>query len=401
MAMENKEKKLNIMFASHTYIGGPFMVGSHHLARELSNRGHRILHLSTSITPAHLLHMKRKTIADRFKHWWKIKGQGEPVINCVPFTWIPWKLAGRVFQRTGSNWFVKLIAFPTLAKLLKVHQFYEVDLLLIDQPYFAGIERYMNAKVILYRPTDNYKDMFGDKTVEAAEKEIVSKAHGIVATSSPVYQNIRKYKPELPAMIIENGVEYAHFSQFNEEPEELLAIPKPRAIYIGAIDDRLDLGAIKHLAEARQDLSLIIIGPHTPTSHLSFPSNVHFLGAIAYSRLPSFLHHVNLALLPMSDHAANSGRSPMKLYEYAAAGLPTVVTATPELQRRGEEFLYFYKGIPAFIEQVNLVLDKLSRNVISNTKISEGARQHSWEAKAEQIILFSNGLRMEEGVVEI
>ncbi|BBI31808.1 glycosyltransferase [Cohnella abietis] len=392
--MESKEKPLNIMFVSHTYIGGSFVVGSHHLARELLSLGHRVLHLSTSITPIHLLQMKKKSVSDRFKQWININKQdkNDQIIHCVPFSWVPWKLAGRIFQKTGINWFVRCIAFPSVTRMLANHRFTEVDLLLIDQPYFVGIERYIKAKVIVYRPTDNYKDILDDQTVESAEKEIVSRAHGIVATSDPVFQNIQKYKPELPGIVMENGVEFEHFSTAGAEPEELMHIPWPRAIYIGAVDNRLDMEAIKQLAEARKDLSIIVIGPHLPSSSLSTSPNVHMLGAKPYSQLPAFLHHATLALLPMSNHAANAGRSPMKLYEYAAAGLPTVVTATPELLRRTDHFLYFYKDKQEFIAQVNDVLKKLANNEISKSKIIHEARKQSWEAKAEQLLAFGSSL---------
>lgn len=396
--MEKREKPLNIMFVSHTYIGGPFVVGSHHLAREFSKRGHRVLHLSTSVTPLHLLQMYKKSVKSRFKHWLNTgKTAGEQsIIHCVPFTWVPWKLAGNLLRRRGRNWFVSFTAFPSLSKMFKLHRFQDVDLLFIDQPCFAGIDRYLNAKAIVYRPTDNYADMLGDGTVEWAEKDIVGRAHGIVATSGPVYQNIRKYRPELPGMILENGVEFEHFAKSCEEPTELKDIPRPRAIYIGAVDDRLDLDAIRELAVARPELSVIIIGPHTTSKSTATLSNLFFMGAHPYASLPSFLHHADLALLPMSDHAANAGRSPMKLYEYAAAGLPTVVTATAELLRRTEDFLFFYKEKHEFIEQVDEVLRKIATNGIVKERIIEAARMQSWEAKAELLLTFGLSLANEE-----
>ncbi|WP_239618813.1 glycosyltransferase [Cohnella mopanensis] len=393
---ESSEKKLNIMFASHTYIGGPFVVGSHHLAREFAQLGHRVMHVSTSITPLHLLQLRQPTVLSRFRQWLNIKKQEGPVINCVPFSWIPWQIAGRWFRKSRNNWFVRFTAFPKLSKLLDFHRFTEIDLLLIDQPVFAGIQHYLKAKVILYRPTDIYKDMQGDRTVEAAERDIVSQVHGVVATSDPVYQNIRKWNPELPGMVMENGVEFSHFSNPGDEPEELIGIPRPRAIYIGAVDSRLDLEAIKSLAEARRDLSIVIIGPRPRFALPSFGSNVYLLGAKPYSRLPAFLHQSDLALLPLSGHAANAGRSPMKLYEYAAAGLPTVVTATPELLRRDEHFLYFYKDKQEFIDQVNHLLEQLNRNEISKAEIVEAASKQSWETKAEQMLVF--GLNLIERV---
>ncbi|MBB6671727.1 glycosyltransferase [Cohnella nanjingensis] len=381
---------MNIMFVSHTYIGGPFVVGSHHLARELSQMGHRVLHLSTSVTPAHLLKMKQQTIVDRFKQWRNSRTRDEGIIHCVPLSLVPWNIAGRVYQRTGKNLFVQSIAFPNVSRLLDFHGFSDVDLLLIDQPCFVGIEKYVNAKVVIYRPTDNYKDMSGDRTVETAEKEIISRAHGMVATSEPVLLNVRRHKRDVPAIVMENGVEFAHFTQAGREPDELKRIPGPRAIYVGAVDERLDLASIRHLAASRPSLSIIVIGPYVPSSieSFAFTDNVYFLGSKPYASLPAFLHRADLALLPLSDHKANGGRSPMKLYEYAAAGLPTVVRETPELARRGEEFLYFYQDERGLVSQVDDLLRKLHADEVPKNRIVEAARKQSWKAKAQQIIEF-------------
>lgn len=389
-SMTSLAKKLKIMFVSHTYIGGPFVVGSHHLARELSEMGHRVLHLSTPVTPAHLLKIKQRTVAERFLQWRRMKTQRGDLIHCVPFSLIPWTFAGRLLRTTGKNWFVKSIAFPRIHKLLDRHQFSDVDLMLIDQPYFAGIEDYVRAKVIIYRPTDNYAEMLGDPTVETAERKMIRKAHGMVATSEPVLAGIRKYEVDIPAMVMENGVEFGHFAGLEDEPEEYKAIPKPRAVYVGAVDKRLDLGAVRTLARARPDLSILIIGPgRSPAGPPSgFPGNVHFLGSKNYASLPAYLHHADVALLPLSDHGANRGRSPMKIYEYAAAGLPIVATETPELLRRGDDFLYFYDTEERFAEKVGQVLEKLGEGEIARESIRNAARKHSWRTKAEQLVEF-------------
>ncbi|GIO10638.1 hypothetical protein J19TS2_01930 [Cohnella xylanilytica] len=387
-------RPLNILFVSHTYIGGPFVVGSHHLAREMSKMGHRVLHLSTSVTPAHLMKMKEPPIKDRLAQWRNIRKQSGRMIHGVPMSLVPWPLASAIYRRTGINLFVRSIAFPSIRKLLGMYRFSEVDLLLIDQPYFAGIEKQLKAKVVIYRPTDNYADMHGDRTVEIAEKEIISRAHGVVATSEPVLANARRHKSDMPAIVLENGVEFAHFERARPEPDDLKEIPGPRAIYAGAVDERFDMAAVKRLAERSPSLSVVVIGPCDPAfvRTQGFPGNVFFLGAKAYDDLPAYLQHADLALLPLSDHKANLGRSPMKLYEYAAAGLPTVVKETPELRRRGEDFLYFYKDADSFAERVGQVLRKLDRGEIARGRIVEAARKQSWRTKAEQIIDFGGRL---------
>ncbi|NMO97554.1 glycosyltransferase [Paenibacillus lemnae] len=375
---------MNIIFASHTYIGGPFVVGSHHLAREMDKLGHHVIHVSTPLSPFHLLKWKDRDIQNRFRIWKGEYSESGPV-NSVPFTMLPWEIAGPFYKKTKRNWML-----PSLRRLMKQHGMDHVDILLMDQPRFVGLDRMLKPKLSIYRPTDIYSKMTGDSVVAAAEAEIMSRVSALVSTSEPVHSELIRHNPDLPSLILENGVEYEHFAAPAEEPEELSAIPGPRAIYIGAIDDRLDLDALRRLAEAKPELSVVIIGPvqESVTRFFKDLSNVYLLGAKPYSAVPAFLQHCDVALLPLSDHPANAGRSPMKLYEYMAAGLPAVVTETPELARRSEPFIYFFKGAEEIAAKVEEALQKSSRK----EEVKQLAARHAWDSKAAQLLTFVENL---------
>jgi glycosyltransferase involved in cell wall biosynthesis len=62
--------------------------------------------------------------------------------------------------------------------------------------------------------------------------------------------------------------------------------------------------------------------------------NLHFLGRRAYGDVPAYLHHANVGLIPFDavNHAELvKSIHPLKLYEYAACGLPIVATEWEEL----------------------------------------------------------------------
>ena len=63
---------MNILFASHTHLQSPFVVGSHHLARQLARQGHNVLHMATPVTPWHLLGHNRA------EGWIRIKRAMKP-----------------------------------------------------------------------------------------------------------------------------------------------------------------------------------------------------------------------------------------------------------------------------------------------------------------------------------
>jgi len=381
---------MNIMFASHTYMGSPFVVGSHHLSREMEKLGHSVIHVSTPLSLFHLLKWKDRDIQARFRILQGKKVDTSAVVNSVPMSLLPWEIAGPIFKKTQKNWML-----PAIKKVMREHEMASVDLLLIDQPRFVGLEKLVSPKVTIYRPTDIYSKMTGDASIATAERTLMSVVDGLVSTSGPVLSELQEYNPAVPTLLLENGVEYEHFSAPAEEPEDLKSIPSPRAVYVGALDERLDLKGLKLLAKEKPNVSLVIIGPVNEETKRDFSefANVHFLGAKKYATVPAYLQHSDVALLPLSNHAANAGRSPMKLYEYAAAGLPVVVTETPELLRRQERFLHFYRDSADLPKQVEAALSAKQDRL----EIREMARSHAWESKVNTLLDFIDKLQVKIG----
>ncbi|MDO3411677.1 glycosyltransferase [Saccharibacillus sp. CPCC 101409] len=376
---------MNIMFASHTYMGSPFVVGSHHLSREMEKLGHSVIHVSTPLSPFHLLKWKDRDIQARFRILQGKKVDTSAVVNSVPMSLLPWEIAGPIFKRTHKNWML-----PSIKKVMREGGMESVDLLLIDQPRFVGLEKLVSPRVTIYRPTDIYSKMTGDASIASAEQTLMSVVDGLVSTSGPVLSELQEYNPAVPTLLLENGVEYDHFSAPVEEPDDLKPIPGPRAVYVGALDERLDLKGLKLLAEQLPEVSLVIIGPVNDETKRDFAqfANVHFLGAKKYATVPGYLQHSDIALLPLSNHAANAGRSPMKLYEYAAAGLPVVVTETPELLRRQERFLHFYRGSEDLPRTVKAALETNPDRIA----IRDMAKKHAWETKVNTLLDFIDNL---------
>lgn len=385
-------KKLKIVFASHTFIGGPFVVGSHHLAREMTRLGHEVLHISTPITPFHYFFSKneinslRKKVSRDSK-----KNRNDFPINYIPFSLVPWKVTRKLYCKFGVNLAITSLSFPSMKKYLDEISFSEPDILLIDQPTFIGIEKFISPKITIYRATDLYTEMTGDQTISIAERDIIGFSDGVIGTSGPVLDYLQKINNRLPNLLIENGVDFEHYTKIEPLPLEFASIPTPRAIYVGAIDDRLDLGAFELLAKEFKNLNIVIIGPDDGSCKriASLYSNIYLLGSKPYTQLPQYLNHSQIALLPLSDHEANKGRSPMKLYEYAASGLPVIVKETPEIMRRNEEFIHTYKDQNSFIELMNKLLADIANNSVRKNDIRDSVHKQSWRFKAQQLLEFS------------
>ncbi len=375
---------MKIVFASHSQFNSRLVVGSHHLARSLGIAGHEVLHISTPITVGHLLQFQHLPYRERFANWRAGGRRVAPgVTDYVPLSLVPWQIARRSVSATRNLFVSSMLAFKAAVRRFG---FGSPDLLLIDEPRMTGIQRLLNPARTYYRATDLYADFKNDPSIKVAERILASEVDGVIGTSGPVLEWLQSLAPGSPSLLMENGVDFRHFSAPRPCPAEYQALPRPRAVYIGALDERFDAKAVQKLAEARPKLTIILIGPPDsplPESLLSL-NNVLLLGSRSYDRIPHYLQHADLGLLPLNDHAANRGRSPMKLYEYASAGLPVVSAATEEVVRRAEPFVFTYGDAGGIAGAVDAAL--ASRD--AGMRARESARARDWEQLTERLLQF-------------
>jgi glycosyltransferase involved in cell wall biosynthesis len=386
--------KMKIVFASHSQFNPRLVVGSHHLARSLGNAGHEVLHISTPITLGHLAQLRHLPYRERFANWRAGGRKVAPgVTDYVPLSLVPWQLARKSVSATCNLFVSSMLAFKATVRRFG---FESPDLLLIDEPRLVGIQRLLNPARTYYRATDLYADFKNDPSIKVAERILAAEVDGVIGTSGPVLEWLQSIAPGSPSLLMENGVDYRHFSAPRTCPAEYQSLPRPRAVYIGALDDRFDSAAVQKLAEARPHVTVILIGPPDsplPESLLSM-SNVLLLGSRSYDRIPFYLQHADVGLLPLNNHAANRGRSPMKLYEYASAGLPVVSAATEEVVRRAEPFVFTYGDAGDIAAAVDAALG--SRD--ARMRAREAARGRDWEQLTESLLRFGSSTRAMEAM---
>jgi UDP-galactopyranose mutase len=133
-----------------------------------------------------------------------------------------------------------------------------------------------------------------------------------------------------------SSVDVAHFAHARElqpDPTDQADIPHPRIGYFGVIDERLDLGLVDQLAEARPDWQFVMVGPiaKIDPAHLPRRSNIHYLGSKTYEQLPAYLAGWDVGFMPFALNDATKFISPTKTPEYLAAGRPVVSTSITDV----------------------------------------------------------------------
>jgi glycosyltransferase involved in cell wall biosynthesis len=117
---------------------------------------------------------------------------------------------------------------------------------------------------------------------------------------------------------------------------------------------------------------------------------VEFVGPVPYAEVPRYLARADAALLPLAEGAeAREFTSPLKLFDYLAAGAPVVAADFPtirEIVRDGENGLLFQPGDAASLAEV---LRRLGAEPELGGRLRQAAlataRDFSWERRAQRL----------------
>jgi glycosyltransferase involved in cell wall biosynthesis len=329
---------MKILFLSHTYWDSIFRVGSHHLAAQMAALGHQIFYVSTPISPLHYL--KYKALKHKIRSAGHVREAAANLNTLVPVTPVP---AGLLFARDADAAFCAGTLRSRRCSLQLRDTF---DLVFIDDPKFAGLLPQLSWRRLIYRPTDVYSKM-GLKNWQKLEGMILRQCDRIIATAEPVAKFLQShFAAAQPAMVQVNGVDAELFSTPQPAPTEYRNNGRKRCVYVGALDFRFDFDALQQLVRSHPQVDFYIIGPCTDDQKQRYSAglpNIIFLGSRTYKSVPAYLQHADVGLLPLSRIPANAGRSPMKIFEYLAAGLPVVALETEELARRNTPRVFRYR----------------------------------------------------------
>jgi glycosyltransferase involved in cell wall biosynthesis len=171
------------------------------------------------------------------------------------------------------------------------------------------------------------------------------------------------------------------------------------AVYVGTLhDERIDIDLVLDLAAARPDLQVALVGPdslsHGSAARLDAAPNVRRLGPRPYEKVPGFLQHADVVLVPHRVNPFTESLDPIKAYEVVAAGTPTVATPVAGFRDLGDPVVV--RDRDGFVDAVSLVLDGPARPVPGpDAAGAEPVRVASWRERAEDLQLVMARARAE------
>ncbi len=177
------------------------------------------------------------------------------------------------------------------------------------------------------------------EVVWSYDEELCRRSDLVVCTADNLRAARAGFNPHV--FHVPNAGDIEHFKQALDPglplPPDAVAHASPRIGVIGIHDERLDVQAIKAIAQADPSWNVLLIGPIRPgdvdEATLATLPNVHLLGRKQVPELPAYVKSLDVALIPYKTMELTRNIFPLKLFEYLAGGVPVIVSGLPELER--------------------------------------------------------------------
>lgn len=256
-------------------------------------------------------------------------------------------------------------------------------------------EKDLGYKIIYDYLDEFHEDISGDLTIqmEVWDKLKELKPALCMATAGRLYDELEKHLGKKQKIVMaRNAVNVKHFD-FEKNvglgvPMDLKGIvekKKPIIGFYGALAPWIDFEMLNKIADKHEEWEFVYLGVdyNGAAIDLEKKKNVHNLGAKNYESLPKYANSFSCAMIPFKRGEIAKATSPVKLFEYMAAGLPTVCTR--DLQEcKGYEFVYMSKDDDEFEENLAKAI-KDHQDFDKRKKLLSQAEENTW-AKRVQVI---------------
>lgn len=253
-------------------------------------------------------------------------------------------------------------------------------------PLVAGFSPLDWAGQTLYFGRDDWASFPGRSDYWPAYREayrrIAKSGQPVAAVSAAIIERIA---PTGPHLVVPNGVEPDEWlTPLPDAPPWLEAIPAPRAVYVGTLDTRIDVDAIGLLARARPEVSIVLVGP-APDPELLNPirslTNVHVHPTVGRRELVATLRNSQVSLVAHNRTPLTEAMSPLKVYEYLAAGLPVLSIDIEPVRGLDPAIMV----VPAASDFVDVIDAAIAHGPLTESRRVAFVQDNSWTSRHDRM----------------
>ena len=290
-----------------------------------------------------------------------------------------------VLRRTARRW--RRLAGPQDAGPLTAYVFH---------PKFWPYIKDLDPDYLVYHAYDLFERTRGwSKTLDLFQRLLCQKADLVVSSSQAIADVLERKYGRVPT-VIANGVDYDAFVSAADsgepDPAELLAIPRPRIGYAGALSRKVDFELIATIARRRRQWHFVFMGEvrsldgpaSTAMAEARAQPNIHFLAPRPHEGVPAYVcaMDVNIMCYRLSDDLWIEGIYPLKLHRYLAAGRPIVSADVPSV-RPFAHVVTIVRGADQWERALESALSSEEPGSLAGRR--QVAAENSWTARVDQL----------------
>jgi len=244
-----------------------------------------------------------------------------------------------------------------------------------------------------------YRGLIDEHSAEQVSKRCFADASVILAVSSQVAEYVASFtEAQGKVHVLPNGVNTERFSQLDRAS----SLPHPFTVgFVGTlkpwhgVEKLLHAFAALHTTHPNSQLLIVGDGPQreaieSQIAALGLTHAVEMVGAIPIDQLPHYYQQMDVGIAPYPGDI-NFYFSPLKIYEYMAAGLPVIASDVGEISHLVEHEKSGLIYPASDIDQLTDALEHLLTHPLESRQLGSQARQvaieqHSWQKRLEQVL---------------
>jgi len=270
----------------------------------------------------------------------------------------------------------------------------------MDYAQAAGTLGLLEVNAPLIEEQAEHRGLIDRARAECVAEQAFSKAAFLLAVS----QEVGAYLERFPAArgkvrVIPNGVNPERFP-LDLKPTLPGVAGTCTVGFVGTLKPwhgvEVLLEAFGRLRQHHSNSRLLLVGDGPERERLQagvssrdLGEAVHFTGAVAAAEIPGLLASMDIAVAPYPQ-LSHFYFSPLKVYEYMAAGLPVVASRIGQLEELIQQDLNGLLTAPGDAAELAMALERLRAEPELRARLGNAARttvwqDHTWDAVVQRI----------------
>ena len=258
-------------------------------------------------------------------------------------------------------------------------------IVLTFSPFVAAFCPLRWASNVTYYARDDFSELPAEAPWRSAHlaacKAIRNRGARVICVSTELASRIAGNGK---AVVLPNGIDENLWLNPVPPPAVFSGLQRPIITYVGTIDQRIDVRLIADVARQHDIGSIAFIGPvgNTATAdELRSIQKVTLLDNMGRAGVVGSLMSSDVGIIPHVINPLTRAMSPLKLYEYLAAGKPVAVTDLPPMADVSKRVIVAVDN-----NFTNAVLDALELPPQAEDERREFVRANSWTARHERML---------------